>query len=165
MNKIDFLFENRLYLSSFSIKFVQIEEYHKIFDKFEEIIRGTVNEKTEGNKEYTSRMRLLLGKMNNFLTYLIDQKQSKFFYYWYKGKFFAEFLLRQRDLGIITLTLKVLFKLLKNRNKTPETIRIFFEDQLEPFLGFLYAINSGPLLGQFQTLNSDFLQDPSLEKG
>ena len=165
MNKIDFLFENRLYLSSFSIKFVQIEEYHKIFDAFEKILKSSLNQNTEGNSEHSQKMGILLSKMNDFLSFLIDQKQSKYFYYWYNGRFFIEFILKQRDMGILILALKILFKLLKNRNKNPESIRIFFDDLFEPFFGFLFAINNGPVLGQFQTLNSDFLQDPSMEKG
>jgi hypothetical protein len=142
-----------------------MEEHHKIFDKFEEIIRSTLSEDTEMNSEYTMRMKLLLNKLNDFLTFLIDQKHPKYFLYWYKGRFFIEFLLKQRDLGIIILVLQILFKLLKSRSKHPETIRIFFDDLFEPFFGFLFAINNGPLLGQFKTLNADFLQDFSIEKG
>lgn len=142
---------------------MHVQEYHAIFDQFEHIIRNSFPEADSPGD--TQRKKLLLDKMNDFMTVLIDQKQSKFFYYWYNGRFFVDFLLRQRDLGVITLTLQVLFKLLKNRSKNPETIRIFFDDLFEPFFGFLFAINNGPLLGQFQTLNSDFLQDPRMEAG
>jgi hypothetical protein len=165
LSKIDFLYENRLYLSSFSIKFVYLQEYHKIFDQFKSIIQDATSKSSEEFSENTRKMHLILTKLNNFLTFLIDQKQSKYFLYWYKGKFLVEFLLQQRDLGIIILTLKVLFKLLKSRNKNTESIRVFFDDLFEPFLGFIFAINCGPLLGQFSTLNADLLQDPSLEKG
>ena len=165
LTKVDFLYENRQYLSSFSIKFVFVEEYHCIFDKFEEYIRASLLRDGPPDTSDSGQLSLVLNKLNNFLTYLIDQKQSKFFFYWYKGRFLIEFLLKQRDFGILILTLKVLFKLLKSRNKNPESIRIFFDDLFEPFLGFIFAINCGPLLGQFNTFNSDLLQNPSFEKG
>ena len=167
MHQIDFLFQNRLYLASFNLKLIHPSEYLTMFDRFKQIIlqNTSKDEHSQQQQEHIQRMGLLLTKLNEFLVALIEQKNSKLFFYWQKGDFIIDFLLKQRDFGLIINTLKILFKFLKNRFKVSESIRIFFGDKFKKLLSFLFAINLGPILGQFGSFNGFFLQNPSMENG
>lgn len=119
---------------------------------------------SEFSEEIETKM-LLLEKLFDYLCFLINQKQSKIMMYWSTCEFFCEFILKQRNLSVLALCLKIIFKILKFRSRSPELIRIMFGTQLEPLLGFMFALKLGPVLGQFSSFACDLLQDPDLIKG
>jgi hypothetical protein len=152
-------------LASQHLKFIHLKEYQKILDLFREKIEADNKTVKEENKIHSDRMLLLMEKLDDFFTLMIDQKIINFCSYWLDGKFFFDFLFKQRDIGVINLCLKIIFKIIKNRNKSQESIRNFFGEDLKKFVAFISAINSGSLLCTQHFLNTNFFHDASLNQG